>query len=42
MHGASKRGWAGPIWTGVVSFAIVVAPVTWVLCALLGLCVVIP
>jgi hypothetical protein len=41
-HGASKRHQARPFITKAASFMIVVAPVAWLLCTLLGLCIIVP
>jgi hypothetical protein len=42
MHGSSERLWARPFRTEVVSLTIIVAPMMWVSCALLGLRIVVP
>jgi hypothetical protein len=42
MHGAFKRYWPRSFEAEVASLVIVMASTAWVLCAVLGLCIIIP
>jgi hypothetical protein len=42
VHGASKCLQARPFKNEVAPLAVVTAPVAWIVCTLLGLCVIVP